>query len=246
MTKTILLTAATIMIAFSVSARNSNEVGSGERLREVAAIGEGDSVGRADAIERLVVEVSREGREALVRISERAEAMWYDPESTEMDEGLFQMWLKRLVESPLLSDVDKVRPLSQLEEMGKNPVGQPATDIEVECADGSRVSLMSLLAKDGNTLVVFYDPDCDHCDEVIERVSGEGYRDAERIVSVCVEGDSERWHERLMTMPAEWVNVYGATTLGMDAEEEVYVLRSMPTVYLISADGIVVAKNIRL
>ena len=246
MTKTILLAAATIMIAFSASARNSNEVWSGERLREVAAIGEGDSVGRADAIERLVVEVGREGREALVRISERAEAMWYDPESAEMDEGLYQMWLKRLVELPLLSDVDKVRPLSQLEEMGKNPVGQPATDIEVECADGSRVSLMSLLAKDGNTLVVFYDPDCDHCDEVIERVSGEGYRDVERIVSVCVEGDTERWHERLMTMPAEWINVYGATTLGMDAEEEVYVLRSMPTIYLISADGIVVAKNIRL
>lgn len=212
-------------------------------IRRMAAL---DDCARYAAVVATVDSLAKD-HDALLRVSDMAEALLYDPSSPDADEALYRLWVVSLIERGGLTDVEKVRPMAQIEEMAKNAAGTKAADAEVELPDGSAASLLSLLGKEGDTLVLFYDPDCDHCEEVISSLREGGMTEsASRILAVCVEGDRDTWIDKIQEMPADWTHAYATPTLGADADEEIYVLRMMPTAYLISPEGIVVKKNLRL
>lgn len=87
-------------------------------------------------------------------------------------------------------------------------------------------------------VLLFYDPDCDHCREVIEELSAIGSQID--VLAVDIAGNEKRWRQSVGLLPEDWTGAFDRSgILGNDT----YVIRSMPSVYLLDAERTVVLKN---
>lgn len=206
-----------------------------------------DTVSRRIAADTLVAKASR-NHNSLLRLTDIADDYLYNPQSPFADEAKYRLWVESLLRSGSLDATESIRPSIQLEEMNVNPVGGKANDIPLLLTDGSRKKLYSLIDPDRSTLLFFYDPDCHDCTEAIPALEAmELSADAPAIIAVCVEGDMSDWETKRATMPDEWTHVYAADILSQSLDEPgPYILPVMPTLYLLSPDGKILSKNVRL
>lgn len=87
-------------------------------------------------------------------------------------------------------------------------------------------------------LVIFYDPNCRHCREVIGELSE--FKNLPTVLAVCLESSPKLWEQTRDSLPEEWVKAYDRTDI---IGEDLYVIRSMPSIYLLSGDRRVILKN---
>lgn len=96
-------------------------------------------------------------------------------------------------------------------------------------------------------LLLFYDPDCDHCMETISQYSAsfeiaQAVADGKlSILAIDTEGSATRWQQTLDVFPESW-------RVGFDRDmnilvNDLYSLRSMPTLLLLDNRYRVVRKN---
>lgn len=78
-----------------------------------------------------------------------------------------------MVESDRLDDYRKLRPRYQLNMIGRNRVGEPATDLTFVLPDGGRSSLYAVGAE--FTILCFVDPDVRSAARCAERWPGSGW-----------------------------------------------------------------------
>lgn len=133
------------------------------------------------------------------------------------------------------------------EDILKNRPGSPAPDFVLTYRDGSNGHL---LRNDGaDILLLFYEPDCDVCHSLMERLAADaaiadGVGDGTlRVVAVYQGENTELWREHAATLPLSWEVARDAE--GAVDSRELYIIRATPTIYLIS-DGIIQAKDLRL
>lgn len=169
----------------------------------------------------------------------------YDPNAPMRNEELYISVLQAMVETPLLDNVNKIRPVHLLEVAMRNRLGKPATDFVYELANGKTSRLYDL--KSDYLLLYFYNPDCENCREVTQAmkdspvINGLLKAGKLKVLSLYPDEDKEAWVKHLPEMPATWIN-------GQDREvilknEEIYDLKAIPCLYLLDKNKTVLLKD---
>lgn len=170
----------------------------------------------------------------------------YDAYSPMRNESLYESVLEYLAESPVLDEVERIRPQRLLALVRRNKVGQVAQDFKFLDRQGGEYSLSSIEAR--RLLLFFYDPDCEDCQRtrenlsvspVVSRQVAEGNL---RILAIYPYGDKVLWDDYAVHIPAEWQN--GLDENGQIMGDELYDLKRMPTLYLLDDGKQVLLKDV--
>ena len=170
----------------------------------------------------------------------------YEPYSPMHNEDLYIVFLRALVSSPDLGELDKIRPRYQLEMALKNRPGDVASDFTFVCRDGKQRRLSDIQAD--YVLIYFNDPECETCHHVrkllsmsqtVNRLLESGRL---KLLSVCIKGKTLRWEKE--EFPSGWIVGYDAVQ--RLTRDEVYDLREMPSLYLLDSEKRVILKNASL
>lgn len=180
---------------------------------------------------------------AYVLLANTAEKYLYEPNSPMLSEDYYLLFLEWMADSPLLNTV---RLHYQLEAARKNRPGMPAANFSYVTRDGKRRSLRDTKVS-GSLLLIFYDPDCDHCKEIMAELQANGTLSAAivggrmTVLAVYAGEDRELWQETAPSLPERWI--VGLDTSDLE-EKGLYVLRAMPTLYLLDSDKKVILKDV--
>lgn len=159
-----------------------------------------------------------------------------DPNSPMRDEDLLIAFLERAVTAGSLSEATRERMKFDLEKARMNRPGAIAPDFRYMSRTGEETSLRGRHAA---TLLIFYDPDCPNCHEVIEDLAGAELPQNLSVLAINAEDDRDRWNETKDSMPRGW-------EVGMPLEsldEDRYYLPVLPVIYLLDADGRIILKD---
>ena len=186
--------------------------------------------------------VSRAGADpkAFSLIASTAEKYLDDPNSPMRDEETYIHFLRHISEAPFLSDVERIRPRHRLADALKNRPGSQAADFGFVDRSGSSTTLMRELAPNPLNLLIFYDPDCSQCKEIMGRLSALALPQEVGIIAVDVEDDHDAWQRTKDSLPARWQVGFATTPVLYDG---LYVLAASPTLYLLDSTGKVILKD---
>lgn len=172
----------------------------------------------------------------------------YDATSPMRNEALFIPVLQKMMASNKLSDDDKLRPAMLLKSVSKNKVGSTAADFSYTKPDGSQHQLSEVQTP--LTLLLFFDPECDDCHQVIMRlektdVLNQLTADRQLTVLAVYPGENKRlWQTMAQHMLPTWV-------IGMDEsqtiyDKELYDILGFPSMYLLDQQKTVILKDASL
>lgn len=169
----------------------------------------------------------------------------YSPDSPVYSEVFYLLFLNEYENSPLLDEAAKTRIRAQKESVMKNFPGTKAADFGFTTREGKSSTLHT--AADGDILLVFFDPGCENCTELVKFLSAN--RNFSKAVAegritllaIYSGSDETQWRRKAATMPGEWIVGIEPGTL---EEEDIYEFRTMPTIYLLDKDKNVVLKDL--
>lgn len=192
-----------------------------------------------------VIEQAGVTRNGLYFFYNTFEKYLYDMDSPIRNESLFIPVLEAMIASDRISTDDKIRPTMLLRSVSKNRVGSAAADFVYQLADKSSHRLSEV--ESPYTLLLFFDPSCDECHQVIELLAHADWlteRIGQKQVTVLAIYPGEEhslWRQMQPQMPSDWV-------VGLDADgviygQELYDLQGFPSLYLLDAQKQVILKE---
>lgn len=179
-------------------------------------------------------------------LTQTADDYLYNPNSPFYNEGLYGLYLETML--GVLPQTDAMRSTYRfkLELVRRNNVGDKATDFTYYQPDGTRRTLATTSVKNDRLLLMFYDPECESCHEVLLQMAADtALAEAVRtgklsVLAVYTEGNDEAWRKALPDMPEGW-------TVGTDREAvktgALYDLKAMPSLYLLDGKKTVLLKD---
>ncbi|MCD8289886.1 MAG: DUF5106 domain-containing protein [Prevotella sp.] len=181
---------------------------------------------------------------ALNIITDLAEKYLSDPDSPMRSENYYIIFLEQLLSIPEIPEASRIRPASQLETARKNRPGKIASDFSYTTREGE---LRTLLDTESNMmLLIFYDPACPHCKDILDEVNGSLFlkdliaNNTIYVLAIYTEGDRQLWDDTKSNMPQTW-------TVGIDetgiVENSIYDLPAMPVMYLLDNSKTVLLKD---
>ena len=198
-----------------------------------------DSLGRVNGVDALLHGASADSSAYAFLVSV-VDKYLGDPNSPMRDEELYIPFLRAFGASSLLDGAEKARYASLLEDAMKNRVGRKAADFTFMDREGRRMTLREAVAGTEETIVMFYDPNCNVCEaterylassEKLNRLIGEGRL---RIVAIDpFDTDPGRWKAHADSLPRNWT--VGRSPGGRIDSEEIYVIRATPAIYLLDS-----------
>ncbi|MCM1092495.1 MAG: DUF5106 domain-containing protein [Lachnospiraceae bacterium] len=180
-------------------------------------------------------------------LADLADKYLYDPESPMLDEESYIIFLESITGRGFMEASRRTRFDYELADAMKNRKGCKASDFDFIDSKGAKTSLYT--SGDGKSMriLLFYDPDCDHCHEVIREletspvVNGMLREGKISIFAIYAEGDETVWNGAKNSLPAGWTNGYSPDNrVEMD---DIYILRRTPTLYLLDSDNTVLLKD---
>lgn len=170
----------------------------------------------------------------------------YNPNSPFYNEGLYGVYLETMLEVLPEEDVRRSSFDFKLRLLRRNKVGDKATDFTYYLPDGQKKSLAATSTRGNRLLLVFYDPECESCHEVLREMTADAsLAEAVKagrvtVLAVYTEGNQEAWRKGLADMPEGWI-------IGTDRqkvkEEALYDLKAMPSLYLLDGQKRVLLKD---
>lgn len=195
---------------------------------------------RQEAVGKVVGLVC-EDASALKEFAEVAELYLYEPDSPFYSEELYETFLETFTETEGFDEFHRDRYAFQLQSIRKNHPGTVAANFGYITPDGRRLTLHSTSSQK-DILLVFYNPDCENCHDVMKRMRVDP-RISELTVIAVYSGDNySRWKATAGDLPSEWIVGYED---GGIEEDELYYFRSMPTMYLLDPDKRVLRKDVQ-
>ncbi|MGM9803932.1 MAG: DUF5106 domain-containing protein [Muribaculaceae bacterium] len=185
-------------------------------------------------------------REAVLSQARQAEQFLYTAGSEGYDEDIYIEVLNALLNSPLLTDADKVRPQMQLTNALKNRPGQQAADIAFITPDDASHSLSEYDTP--FCILLFNDPDCDECAQLKHAITQNQLlcsmveQNKLSIIGIYPYDDRQTW----LSTPMPGIIVNGWDSQAVIDEQETYYLPKIPTLYLLGANMTVLLKDTTL
>lgn len=170
----------------------------------------------------------------------------YDPNSPLRNEEYYIPVLSYIIEADKTTETDKERADFRLKIILKNRVGDIATDFTYTLASGKTGTLYAINSE--YTIVLFYNPDCHACAELIAAMKkspaiNEGLQNKSlAILSFYPDADLEIWKKHLNDIPTNWINGYDKDQTVQN--KKVYDLKAIPTLYLLGKDKQVILKDV--
>ena len=178
-----------------------------------------------------------------VLLRDVAEKYLYEPNSPMLSEEFYILFLEQLVKSPILGEYGRQRAYRQWDAARKNRPDMTAADFAYTTREGNKTTLHQT-DTDGELLLIFYDPDCEHCKEVMSELQAEKTLSdgSVKVLAIYSDEDYELWKRTAGLLPKEWTVGYDGGTL---QENGAYVLRAMPTLYLLDREKKVILKDVQ-
>ncbi|WP_140937626.1 DUF5106 domain-containing protein [Sphingobacterium lumbrici] len=168
----------------------------------------------------------------------------YYPDSPLRNEELYINVLEYCIQDKRLAEGYKIRPEYQLSMLYKNREGHTAEDFTYITSSGGKGSLYSINAP--FTLLLFYDPDCENCREIICQLSDNTmlksmqHEKKLKVLSIYTGDNMRIWQDYASSIPTEWANGYDKQQIN---KQKKYDLRAFPTLYLLDKDKKVLLKD---
>ncbi len=197
----------------------------------------------ADSAQAAVDELLRRASanpEALSLLVATADDYLDHPNSPMRNEKTYILFLKTITGGGYLSEEKCMRYKARLEDAMKNRPGHMAADFSMDLRGGGRSSLHKIASKAKTTLLIFYDPNCPECHQIMNELAGIELPQGWQIAAVDSETDRERWEATCGKLPAQWTVAYPTVATELS---ELYPLTASPTLYLIESNGTVVLKD---
>ncbi|MBQ0149690.1 MAG: DUF5106 domain-containing protein [Bacteroidales bacterium] len=168
----------------------------------------------------------------------------YDPNSEMRDEDLYSEIARRLSASPYVSPDMKDTYEYQARMCSLNARGTGAADFAFIDTDGVRGTLYGV--KSEFTVLIFVNPGCHACGEVVAPFSSEPVM---RLISdgrlsvlgIYIDDEIDKWKEGRDELPAHWINGYDPE--GIIRADSIYSVRAIPSIYLLDKDKNVIMKD---
>lgn len=183
---------------------------------------------------------------AFLILAELAEKYLSEPNSPMRNEDLFILFLKCQIDAEVLDESKRIRARSLLDVALKNRPGMTATDFAYIDNKYRHCTLHGTKSSD-NMLLVFYDPECEHCSEIINSLASNEMlielqeKKCLTVLAIDTESDSEVWEHTKRDMPYGWI--VGYDSKHSINERMLYDLPAMPVLYLLDADKTVILKD---
>lgn len=126
----------------------------------------------------------------------------------------------------------------------RNPIGSKAIDLQLNDLKGNRVNLLD--NKSNFTVLYFYDMDCPICELLFTNMKriAEEFKESLNVnfISIYVGNDHINWYDFAEKIDAAWTNLSDPYyESGMHSK---YDLTTVPSIYLLNSEKIVIAKDI--
>jgi len=171
-----------------------------------------------------------------------------DPNSPMRNEELFTLFLNNVSNNRRIPEATHQRAGFRLKQALKNRRGTIASDFRFINHKGDDSSLSKTVGKARQTILMFYDPDCEVCADVEKRLAGnerinDGIRNGDvQIVAIDPFGtDIDKWRKHAASLPSSWI--VGRSPDGEIDNNEIYDIRATPTIYILDSSGTVIAKD---
>ncbi len=207
----------------------------------------------ADSLDNCVGVLLRQAAvnpEAYDRVLNLSEIYLYEPESPVYFPEGFRSVLIAAMDTACMPPLSTTRAVTfpyMFGELSKNRVGHQANDFSFKTRAGEEMSLLDAVKAHPMNLVMFYDPDCDHCRDVITELK----RSPDvacmiaggklGMLAVYYEGDDEVWNHGKGLIPDSWIDA--VTPDDVIEDEALYTLNRQPTLYLIDNEGKVLVRD---
>ncbi len=186
-----------------------------------------------------------ESKKVYKQLLSLVEKYLYEPDSPMMNEEQYIMFLEQVINGKVLSSIEKLRYSDQLSQAKKNRVGSKATDFSFSLSGGGTSKLSESIGCN-LTLLIFYDSECEHCDEILNRIKSDNALSKKvvskeiKVLAVCVTGSKPLWMAHRATLPESWTVGYAQSNFD---DLELYSIRAFPTLYLLDVNRRVVLKD---
>jgi len=170
---------------------------------------------------------------------------FYDPNSPVRSEDLYLPYVSLLAASDLVSEEERRQYAWDARVCALNQTGTPAADFSFVDTEGRRRTLYGIKAV--YTLLVFGNPDCKACREIMEQMAASPEISALissgrlKVVDVYIDEDVDQWKANKDTYPKEWINGYDAGYA--IRTDRLYAVRALPSLYLLDEKKNVLMKD---
>lgn len=164
-----------------------------------------------------------------------------DPNSPIRNEELYEPAAQFLSTATSIDETIRIKATRDLKLIKLNRRGSIANNFSYRLPNGKVQALHQILSP--MTLLLFFDPDCHTCSEVIEELKASPILNQAnlQIVAIYPEGDADIWRDYLPKLPQNWINGHDYTLTVLN--RELYNLNAMPTLYLLDAEKRVLVKD---
>lgn len=180
------------------------------------------------------------------KLVEYFERYLYNANSPLYDEYLYSIYLEEKIkitdkDNPLLSSY-KFR----LKLINRNKVGSKACNFKFSLPNNNISSLYKTEIKTKYLLLIFYDPECHSCHEIMSRMFNDNIlntaieQNIVTVMAVYTNGNNKVWKNSLTEMPSKWIICNDNLYITNNA---LYDLKAMPTIYLLSREKKVLMKD---
>lgn len=176
-----------------------------------------------------------------------SEKYLYEPNSPLLNEKYYLYFLNQINVSNLWSDIKKSRTKYQYKVITLNQPGTKATNFSFMTTTGVKSTLHSIVADE--LIVIFYDPECDNCTNVINKLANNPEINNRivlgktKVLAVYPDGKYDVWQTTISKMPKHWIVALSTSSIQPLGN---YIFRAMPTIYILDKDKIVLEKDVRL
>ena len=194
---------------------------------------------------RKTIERTNVDKKVFTYITDLADKYLYDPNSPMRNEEFYIPVLDAMLDSPLLEEIEKVRPKARRELAQKNRIGTKALNFYYTLASGAQGSLYQLQAE--YILLFINNPGCHACTETIDALRNapiiNQLLEQKRLTVLSIYPDEEldEWRKHLNEFPQEWINGYDKKFA--IKEQQLYDLKAIPTLYLLNKEKTVLLKD---
>lgn len=169
----------------------------------------------------------------------------FDLDSPMANEEHFLFFIQAAKSSNSISSIQRQETVYWTQVIDNNRVGREIEEFSFETPQGK---LMDFADVKGERLLLLFDTECADCRAMIEALKqGQLMQDPvnntpRQVVAIAVNSNRKDFRKFAESLPSEWITGWDSTgTINGGA----FALRHLPDLYLVSADGIVLAKHLK-